>query len=167
MNKRGGLQFGLNAIVSFIIAMVIFGFGIYFVFTIFEASTLDAPDRCAAQLEAAIRQNEVFAICPSTVELSRGQLSAGFTVLYTYTNLDSDESRFFIRDLPSQVDYELIASPVDVPENAARIGTIILRSPDPDSVDPTTTLRIEICPEGPCDDDNVLASRTLMVRATN
>jgi hypothetical protein len=152
LGRKGGLQIGLNAIVSFIISVMIFGFGIFLVTSFMEKAPLDFPDACVREINDNLRQNSIFTVCPSTITLSKSEMTRGFKVAYGYQNLDSDQKELFfhIKDPDDDSKFKNQESPVIVPAHNARQGMAIIGLKDPndyDALDQTTYINVLLCTE--------------------
>jgi len=127
VKRKGGFQLGLNAIVSFIISVMIFTFGVFLVTTFVDKAPLPAPDFCANDISTKIIHNEMFVACPRSLTLSESEMRRGFKVSYAYRNLAPDEVEMFFHIYEETLsNFEKQESPIIVPGNSNAQGIAII-----------------------------------------
>jgi hypothetical protein len=132
VGRKGGLQIGLNAIVSIIISIIIFGFGLMLITNFADKATIPPPDHCANDISSQLRQNKIFATCVTDKRLTEGEMRKGIEVAYAYQNLDNIEKTLFfhIKDEITQ-DFRKQESSITIPANSAGRGVSIIGLNDP------------------------------------
>jgi hypothetical protein len=108
---RGSLELSLNALVMFIISVMILGFGIWLVgvFVGAGAQIIQAPDYCKSELD---RQTNVpFAICPTSISADAWVAGREYEIRYRITNTRNTEATFAV-ELDDGSDYQLLPSAV-------------------------------------------------------
>ncbi len=165
MNKKAGLEFSVNSIVSFIIAIIIFGFGIYLLFSVFDkANIIDVPDFCSSILKSDIQNNEVFSVCPKTIDLSKKDLLNGFKVSYVFVNLQDNNIKVNIF-LDEDSDFDIVSIPISVSSGSYSSGEFLLRLKKNVEIKNEYVLKAKLCKVN-SDDDNCnseLESKVLIV----
>ncbi len=166
MNRKAGLEFSVNSIVSFIIAIIIFGFGIYLLFFVFsKANVVDVPDFCNNILNSDIQNNEVFSICPKTVDLSKKELLNGFKVSFVFVNLQDEDFDVNIF-LDSNSDFEILSIPVFVSSGNYVSSSFLLRLKKDSAIKSDYAVKILLCKSSSDSSDNCnspLESKILLV----
>jgi hypothetical protein len=109
---RGSLELSLNALVMFIISVMILGFGIWLVgvFVGAGAQIIQAPDYCKSELD---RQTNVpFAICPTSISADAWVAGREYEIRYRITNTLTTETTFAVELDDGFDDYQLLSSAV-------------------------------------------------------
>ncbi|MFT4309585.1 MAG: hypothetical protein ACMXYL_03805 [Candidatus Woesearchaeota archaeon] len=152
LDRRGGLQLGLNAIVSFIISVLIFGFGIYLLGVFMDGSILPPPDRCANDLNTGLMQGRTLVVCPTTFYITESQMRQGFSVAYAYQNIGNVErTLFFHVNTTHNNNFTNQLSPIVIPANSARQGLAVIGLEDGVNAPDISYIRVTLCE----DSDNI------------
>ena len=146
LDRRGGLQLGLNAIVSFIISILIFGFGIYLLGVFMGGGILPPPDRCANDLNTGLLQGRTLIVCPTTFYITESQMRQGFSVAYAYQNIGNDERTLFFHVNTTHNDnFTNQLSPIVIPSNSARQGIAVIGLKDGENALDINYIRVTLC----------------------
>ncbi len=164
--KKASLELSVNSIVVFIISIIIFGFGIFLLFSVFSKTpSLDVPDFCNSILKNDIEQNQVFSICPKTLDLDKKELLNGFKVSFIYLNLDDVDKKVNI-SLDSNANFDIVSLPITVKSGEYSSGDFLLRLKKDSEVKQEYVLKINLCKVENENDDcnsNVLESKVLLL----
>ena len=168
---RGSLQLSLNAVVMFIVSIIVLGFGIYLIGVFLDMGTeIVQFDHCGPELERAMVQGDRFVICPSTIPSSRFSARTHYQIHYAFFNVaDTSNSDFLVNTTSER--YEIQPSFLrNVPRGEWRRGTFIIRLDPNYNPERDDRIRVHICPESGCpgggsmygDDTTPLISRQLV-----
>lgn len=161
--RRGALELSTNALVVFIISVIILGFGVTLVSQFFKigVQVVNAPDTCKAQLDQAIAQGDRFAICPSVIPATEFSPHKAYRIEYEYFNLASSSDNYSVGIVePSGSSFEAQPSPLNgVAKGTSRVGRLLIR-PASTSVTGPHTLKVFICPLDTSHPDDATAGCT-------
>lgn len=170
---RGSLQLSLNAVVMFIVSIIVLGFGIWLVGVFLDLGTgIIEFDYCDREVERAMARGERFVICPSTIPSSQFTAQSQYRMHYAFFNVaDNDNTNFKVGATSDGYRYEIQSSVLrNVPSGEWRRATFLLRLTPGEDPQRNDRVRIHICPEGGCDpitiygdDTNPSISRQLSV----
>lgn len=166
--KKASLELSVNSIVVFIISIIIFGFGIFLLFSIFsKAPSLDVPDFCNNILKNDIEQNQIFSICPKTLDLNKKELLNGFKVSYVYLNLDDNDKKvnIFLDNSGDNSNFDIVSLPITVKSGEYSSGEFLLRLKKDSEVKQEYVLKINLCNVNSDTDDcsGILESKVLLL----
>ncbi len=168
MNKKAGLEFSVKSIMSFILAIIIFGFGIFLLFSVFDkANVISVPDFCTSTLKSDIQNNEVFSICPKTINLDKKSLYSGFKVSFVFVNLQ-DNDVFVKIFLDDDSDFDIVSLPIKVVSGEYSSSDFLLRLKETSVFKNEYVLKVKLCKVDNLDDDsdscnNILEEKVLIV----
>lgn len=150
--RRGALELSVNALVVFIVSVIVLGFGVVLVGKFFALGTqiVKAPDNCGPQLQQAISQGDRFAVCPASIPATDFSPHKTYQIEYAYYNLaDSTNENYavgFLEPGAASPSFEAQPSSLDgVAKGQTRQGKLLIK-PTSTTSGTAYTLKVFICP---------------------
>ena len=141
---RGSLELSLNALVMFIVSIIVLGFGIWLVGVFIGAGVqvIQVPDWCEPELRGEELRGRTFAICPGAIRQEEWIPYQWYVIGYVITGVEPGQKSYYVNVSDSR--YQALPSSVfNVSRGESRRGTVSIRlAPDEDV--PTSIERIQL-----------------------
>lgn len=148
---RGSIELSLNALIMFILSVMVLGAGIYLVNFVLQVGfeTIQFDECTDAKMAQLLGPTDKFVLCPSVISASDFGPRKEFVIRYAFYNVaDTTNTEYAVSVDDPDGDYETQPSMLsDVRPREPRNGIMLIRAVDVPSLSDTEYVKVFICPD--------------------